>query len=214
MTAPMNDTFTDTATGRNAQQDFARVDIDTPWPAAWLRTFFHDPERLLRLNPFLTIRKIHRTAPDTWEVQGRNDATERDFHITMRRQPLPDGNGYRLLWDGWLKNETRLIIKDSGAGAARIAIIDDYSATPLPERERRKDEVDISIIPWGQYIHAYLHWLHKFGWLPGYMCLMTGPWLRMTPSARRISKWLIFITIAEFIFFLMVFSIFWLEYRN
>ena len=199
--------------------DYARFEIETPFAARWLLDFFADPLRLLRINPFLTLHAVERIAPDRLRLRGRNDALERDFEVTARIERLPDG--WRLLWDGWLKNETRFIVRPpttattadaTDTPGARIILIDDYSATPEAERRQRLDEVDTSTAAWAQHIHAWLHGLHRYRWLPGHRWFMTGPWLNMKPAARRISKWVAFITIAEFVFFLMVFAIFWLEY--
>ncbi len=195
--------------GKERQADFARFEIETPFDAAWLRGFLADPERLLRLNPFYTIREIRRVSPDELRLSLRNDALEREFDLTARVEELP--GGWRLVWDGWLKSETRAQVKGSGKPAV-LVLVDDYSGHDEAQRRERIAEVDISIAPWAQYVHAWMHMLRRFSWVPGFRWFMTGPWLRMTPAARRVSKWIIFITAAEFIFFLMVFSIFWLEY--
>jgi len=202
------------------EADYARFDIETPFDAAWLRAYFADPERLLRLNPFYTIRELQRPSPHELHLRLRNEALDRDFDLVARFEDIPDG--WRLRWDGWLKGETRWRIEEqpsgyassghASSGRARLVLIDDYSARSEAERERRIDEVDTSIAAWAQNIHAWLHMLARFSWLPGFARFMSGPWLRMTPAARRISKWLIAITIAEFALFLMVFTIFRLEH--
>ncbi|HHN67718.1 MAG TPA: hypothetical protein ENK15_06750 [Thermopetrobacter sp.] len=188
--------------------DYARLEIETPFPAPWLKNFFADPERLLRLNPLITFKAVQRATPDRWRLTGRNEANGMDFDVTARI--IRDDGGWRIRWDGWLKNETRLEI--TGHDPARLIIIDDYSATPLAERRRRTAEVDTSLTAWGHAVHRYLRNLRRFAWLPGWRWFMSGPWIAMKPAGRRITVLLFWLTVAEFVLFLMVFAIFYLEY--
>ena len=194
---------------QTGDSDYARLEIETPLPAQQLVKFFSDPLRLLRLNPLITFKEIERQAPDRWRLSGHNEANGREFDVTARL--ITSESGWRILWDGWLKSETRLEI--SGGRRGRLIITDDYSATPLAERRRRTDEVDTSFNAWGQAVHRYLRNLKRFAWLPGWRWFMTGPWINMKPAGRRISVLLFWLTVAEFVFFLMVFAIFWVEYR-
>jgi hypothetical protein len=72
-------------------------------------------------------------------------------------------------------------------------------------------EVDNSILQWGGGIHRYLLQWKRWSWLPGWKPYMQKFWQGMKPSARRISFMLIALTAAEFVIFLFVFIIFWLE---
>ncbi len=193
---------------QSQEGDYARLEIETPYPASWLVRFFSDPERLLRLNPLMTFDVIERRTPDLWRLKGRNEANGQAFDVTAR--VIPRENGWSIHWNGWLKNETRLEIV--GPESGRLILTDDYSATPLEERQRRIDEVDTSFTAWGQAVHRYLNNLKRFAWLPGWRWFMTGPWIKMKPAGRRISVLLFWLTVAEFVFFLMVFTIFTLEY--
>ena len=194
---------------RSQESDYARLEIETPFPVGWLEKFFADPMRLLRLNPLITFKDIERQAPDRWRLSGHNEANGRAFEIVGHL--ISDEHGWHIQWNGWLKNETRLEI--SGGEQGRLIITDDYSATPLDERRRRMDEVDTSFTAWGQAVHRYLRYLKRFAWLPGWRWFMAGPWINMKPSARRISILLFWLTVAEFMLFLMVFTVFWVEYR-
>ncbi len=60
-------------------------------------------------------------------------------------------------------------------------------------------------------LHRYLRRWKRWSWLPGWKFYMRHVWQPMKPMARRISFILIVVTLAEFIVFLLVFAIFWLE---
>jgi len=193
-----------------SDRDFARLEIATPWTPETLRPFVDDVERLLRINPLVVFDRFEREGEDRWHLTGRNLANGRTFDLHMERVPLPDG-GWRLLWKGGLKQATELRIRAAPDGTALLEIVDDYSGVPEAERKARKQEVDTSFLPWGRALHKYLNHWKRWSWIPGWKWYFGGPWLRMTPSARRIVFMLIFITAAEFVLFLFVLLIFKLE---
>ncbi len=195
--------------GKDGGKDQARLEIATPFGRAWLMDFLASPERLLRINPLIEISRLEKTGPRQWRMQGRNLANGRDFDVRFIHEPLPDG--LRLTWDGWLKTFTEARIVDAKEGRAALVIIDDYSGAPEEERKNRIAEVDTSFTPWGQAIWRYLRNWKRWSWLPGYKFAAGRYWLRMKPSARRISFILIVLTAMEFALFLFVLLIFWLE---
>jgi len=198
------------ADGTAAEADFARMEIETPFDADWLRRFLDDPERVLRLNPFMEFSRFEHISADSWRVVGRNLALERDFDATFRREPLPDG-GFRLHWEGLLKTRTEVRIIEGPGGTAKLVVTDDYSGTPEEERRRRMDEVDISFMPWGQATWRYLRNWKRWSWLPGWKWYMGRYWLRMKPAARRISFILLVLFAMETVLVLFVLLILWLE---
>ena len=198
------------ADGTAAEADFARMEIETPFDADWLRRFLDDPERVLRLNPFMEFSRFEHISADSWRVVGRNLALERDFDATFRREPLPDG-GFRLHWEGLLKTRTEVRIIEGPGGTAKLVVTDDYSGTPEEERRRRMDEVDISFMPWGQATWRYLRNWKRWSWLPGWKWYMGRYWLNMKPAARRISFTLLVLFAMETVLVLFVLLILWLE---
>ena len=196
--------------GTAAEADFARMEIETPFDADWLRRFLDDPERILRLNPFMEFSRFEHISAASWRVAGRNLALERDFDATFRREPLPDG-GFRLHWEGLLKTSTEVRIIEGPDGTAKLVVTDDYSGTPEEERRRRMDEVDVSFMPWGQATWRYLRNWKRWSWLPGWKWYMGRYWLNMKPAARRISFILLVLFAMETVLVLFVLLILWLE---
>ncbi len=199
-----------TAAGTSGEADFARMEIETPFDADWLRAFLDDPERILRLNPFMEFSRFERLSADSWRVAGRNLALERDFDATFRHEPLPDG-GFRLHWEGLLKTLTEVRIIEGPDGTAKLVVTDDYSGTPEEERRRRMDEVDVSFMPWGRAMWRYLRNWKRWSWLPGWKWYMGRYWLNMKPAARRISFILLVLFAMETVLVLFVLLILWLE---
>ena len=195
--------------GSGDGEDFARLVIDTPFDAAWLRDFLSDPERVLRINPLMEFSTFERTGERSWRMAGRNLANERDFDVSFLAEPR--GDGMRLVYDGWLKTATEFGIEPGEGEGFRLVITDDYSGVSEAEREQRLDEVDTSFMQWGYAIHKYLGNWKRWSWLPGWKLYMQRFWQRMKPSARRVSFMVIVVTAMEFVLFLFVFAIFWLE---
>ncbi len=191
------------------EDDRARLEVETPFDAAALGRFIADTERLLRINPLMEFHRFERLAEDRWHLEGRNLANGHAFDVTLTRRPLADG-GWRLEWEGWLKQATEIRVLPDG-DRARLEIVDHYGGLPEEERRARLDEVDTSFLHWGHALHRFLRNDRRWGWLPGWRWYMNGPWLRMKPSGRRIAFMLLFITAAEFVLFLFVLLIFRLE---
>lgn len=190
--------------------DFARLEIETPFSRDELVTFVRDPIRILRINPLMEFHKVEPRPPDSWHLEGQNLANGRKFDVIFRHYPLDDG-GWRLEWTGWLKSATELHPEPLSNGRSRLVVIDDYSGSTEEEREARLDEVDNSFTHWGHAIHRYLHNWKRWSWIPGWKWYFNGPWLRMKPSARRISFMLLVITAMEFVLFLFAIVILKLE---
>ncbi len=205
----MTQTTSDTAS--SSAEDYAQITVETPMDAAWLRRFLADPEPLLRLNPYYEFRLFAPIAERRWHLVGHNHANGVDFDVTVTMVPQEDG-GMHLVWDGWLKPVTRIQLETTPQGQTRLVITDDYSSLPETERKARLSEVDSSLLAWGNSLARYLRNWKRFSFLPGYKGFFGRYWLGMTPRARRITTMILIVTVVEFIFFLFVFTIFWLEY--
>jgi hypothetical protein len=116
-----------------------------------------------------------------------------------------------LRYDEGLRSSTSFRVDGEAGGSAKLIVTDDYSASSLAERESRIDEVDKSLVNWGGHLHRYMHLWNRWSWLPGWQFYMRKVWQPMKPMARRITQILLMITLAEFVLFLLVFTIFSLE---
>jgi hypothetical protein len=100
---------------------------------------------------------------------------------------------------------------DTTGGGAKLVITDNYGGTPEADRKKRMDEVDKSPVQWGHGLHRYLRQWKRWSGVVLWRWYMRRVWQPMRPTARRTVFQLLIITALEFIVFLMVFIIFWLE---
>lgn len=197
------------------QGDAAWVTVETGMGADELRRFCQDIERLLRINPAYVFRRWENLGAGVFYWVARNESNAREIDTRLFVEPLPDG--IAVTYASGLKTRTtfRAIPDPTGngdsGGGARLVVTDDYGGTPEAERKRRMDEVDKSLIQWGHALHRYLHQWKRWSGVAPWRWYMRRVWQPMRPIARRIVFLLIIVTALEFIGFLMVFIIFWLE---
>lgn len=193
----------------DAARDAAWVSVEAPFPAHRLQEFLGDPERLFRINPLLEVHNWGKRGSGGIRFEGRNLSNGKAFTTELSIQERKDG-----LWIGYqglLKTSTTFHVEPRGPQASLLTITDDYSGTPEQEREARLDEVDRSLLQWGQDLHRYLQAWRRWSWLPPWRWYMTRVWQPMKPSARRITRWVIWITLGEMAVFLLVLAILVLE---
>ncbi len=190
-------------------EDAAWVTIETPYAAGELRGFLDDVERLYRINSLLIFEDWRQTGATRYRILAQNLSNDRMLDTELDVEIGDDGITVRYS-DG-LKTATRFRVEPQPDGTAKLIITDDYSGTSFDEREARMDEVDKSLVEWGRCLHRYLHQWKKWSWLPGWKFYMRRVWQPMKPMARRICFMLIVVTAVEFVLFLFVFTIFWLE---
>lgn len=191
------------------EQDSAWVSIETPFGGEWLAHFISDISRVFRINSLMIYDEFRQTGPGEYRIKAENLSNDKMIETDLRVEP--DGHDLVVRYSDSLKSATRLHIEEKPDGLANLIITDEYGGTSKAERKTRIDEVDKSLITWGRDIHKYVHQLDKWSWLPGFKWYMGGFWLRMKPRARRICYLLIMITIAEFVMFAMVITVFTLE---
>lgn len=206
--------ITDTCIANSSKQqpDQAWVTIDSHLPVADLLEFCQDIERLLRINPYLEFSHLQQTGEGKLTMQGKNLSNQQsfDYRVNSQHYVNNDEEGYLLTYSSGLKCSTTISIKKQEHGT-QIKILDDYSGISEEERNQRLEEVDKSLPAWGNAIQQYLTAWQKWSRFSLWRWYKQRVWLPMKPSARRISWMLINITALEFVAFLMVFVIFWLE---
>ena len=190
-------------------QDAAWVTIETPFDAAELRAFLDDVERLYRINSLLVFEDWRQISATGYQLRAKNLSNGRLLEVELEVETSGDGIVVRYA-DG-LKTATRFRVEPQSDGPAKLIVTDDYSGSSPEEREERIAEVDKSLGEWGRNLHRYLHQWKKWSWVPGWKFYMRRVWQPMKPMARRICFILIVVTAAEFVLFLFVFAIFWLE---
>ncbi|MAF49177.1 MAG: hypothetical protein QGH73_13595 [Rhodospirillales bacterium] len=190
-------------------EDAAWVTIDTPFGASELRLFLDDVERLYRINSYLVFEEWRQTGANQFRLKAKNQSNGRTVETDLDVEAIDDGILVRYS-DG-LKSSTSFRVRAQAPNLANLIVTDDYSGTPVDQREARIDEVDRSLAHWGKGLHRYLKQWKRWSWLPGWQYYMRRVWQPMKPMARRIVFLLIAITAAEFVVFLFIFAIFWLE---
>lgn len=191
------------------RKDAAWVIIDTPFSSAELRLFLDDVERLYRINSMLVFEEWRETGDQQYLLKARNLSNGTRLETTLDVESTETGITVR--YGEGLRSATSFRVDAPADGNARLIVTDDYSGYSLAERKARIDEVDKGLVPWGGQLHRYLHQWKRWSWLPGWQFYMRRIWQPMSPMARRISFILVIITVAEFLLFLMVVTIFRLE---
>ncbi len=191
------------------RDDAAWVTIKTPFDSASLRLFLDDVERLYRINPMLEFDEWCQDDENRFRLSAKNLSNGRRLETFLTVSGTKDG--LMVHYSDGLRRSTYFQIEDRPDGDANLVVTDDYSGTSIEEREARIDEVDKSLVQWGQALHQYLYRWKRWSRVPGWKFYMRRIWQPMKPMARRISFILIALTTAEFVLFLLFFIIFRLE---
>lgn len=188
-----------------AGEDAAWATIETTFAPAELRAFIGDVERMLRINPLLEIRGLAPVgASSRYRLQARNLANGRDIDVSVAVTARSDG--VVLTYESGLKSATTFSVAPRPGGSL-LTIREDYGGAPPEERARRLDEVDRSLVPWGEALHGYLARWQRWSWCPPWRWYMRRLWLPMRPRQRRIA-WLIWLVSAlELAAFLVVLAL-------
>jgi hypothetical protein len=199
------------STNNPSSDDYARITVDTPFNAGELITFFKDGERLLRINPLYHFERFERLEGDRYRIRLNNHSNGKTLDTEIAIEHA--GSGIVLHYGEGIKSRTEIHIVPGSPenGPAQIVLTDFYDRYSEQENQTRLDDVDRSIEPWGRGLHRYLGLWKRWSWLAPWRWYMTRAWLPMRPMARRIAFFLIVITLAEIVIFLMIFVIFALE---
>jgi hypothetical protein len=198
-----------------AEENAAWATVSLPLPPAGLFHFLQDVERLFRLNPYLKIESW-REEPGPFRPGKRyhldclNEMNGVRSELAVTLEDVTAGQGYSLRYDRGLKRATEVLLEEDGSGT-RLTLKDHYHTPEGADREERLKEVDRSIVPWAASLHGYLLGLDRWSWLPPYRWYKNRVWLGMSPSHRRITRLIVWTTLLEFVVFLFVFAIYWLE---
>ncbi len=189
--------------------DSAWVTIETPFDAKGLSGFLDDAERLFRINSQLEFEDWQSLGDGEHQFTAKNLSNKKT--TTTKFKAVREGDTLTVTYAGGLKTTTTFRLDPKPDGTADLIVTDDYSGTPADERKARMDEVDKSLIQWARDLRLYLLTWKKWSWFPGWKWYMRRVWQPMRPMARRICYLLIMVTLLEFVAFLMIFTIFWLE---
>ncbi len=187
--------------------DAAWVCVQTPLSREELAHICFDVERMLRINPALVFEEWQQQDTQL-RFRGRNQLSDQPLEWQARM--LRQSDQVRIEYAAGLKASTEFRIEPSEQGA-RLWVIEDYNRLDEQERAARKAEADNSLLAWGNALFGYFQAWRRWRWFPPWRWYMRRVWQPMKPAARRISNMIFWISVAEFVAFLMVFTIFWLE---
>lgn len=203
----------------------ASAEHGAPANAAWAKaalplspqgtfTFLADIERLFRLNPHLDISAWHEEpgTPRRCTFSAFNETNGCRYEVTVGMENVRENRGMTLVYDRGLKASTEFRIEPAGNGSS-LTITEHYH--PVADRnDERLKEVDRSLVPWLAAIRGHIAGLARYGWLPGYRWWAGRFMPGMPPRQRRIVRMIVWISLLEFVVFLFVAAVFWLETRG
>lgn len=201
-----------------AHENAAWAVAQIPLPPRQLFEFLAGIERLFRLNPYLEIADWQSNSDtSSYRLRVLNEMNgfrgDISFHVEAIHADSRWGanSGYRLVYDSGLKQSTELVIKAEDGGS-RLTITERYQPVQDESDERLK-EVDRSLVPWAAALRNHLRDMARFSALPGYRWWKERFMLGISPRQRRIVRLIVWISVLEFVVFLFVAAIFWLEAR-
>jgi hypothetical protein len=179
---------------RSRLTDAAWVLVESELEPAALAAFCQDVERLFRANPLLEVKTWRAAGADCFDVVLKNLSTA--FELGTRLRIDRAASAVTVHYASGLKRRTRFEIEAMPRGS-RLTIIDDYSGVTPDDARARSAEVDRSLTVWGHALHAFLKNEKRWGRYALWRWWSRQVWLRMTPSARRITYMLLAITAVE-----------------
>lgn len=193
-------------------QDIAWVEIKIPFNIKWLKKFIKDLERLYKINSLMEFKHWQKTAKNTYTIKGKNLSNNQIFSnsITIEKK----NNKTIINYKSGIKLITIIEVKAVDEDNSILKIVDDYGKLANSKKQQRLNEVDKSLNAWANDIFKYCYAWKRYAKIPLWQWYMTKVWQPMKPSSRRITKMIIIVTVLEFIVFLFVFTIFWLENFN
>ena len=195
-----------------AQEDIARAETQVPVDADAMFGFVSDIERLLRLNPHLAI-ETWRHLPDGICFAALNEMTGRRIETVIRVEATQATHSIVLRYANGLKRATKLMVESGEGKGCRLVVTEHYPVI-ADARDPRVAEVDRSLIPWVNAIRSHLLGGERWGWLPGYAWWAGRFMPGMLPRQRRIVRMIVWVSVLEFVAFLLVAAIFWAEQRG
>jgi len=207
-------------TGAAAQpgEDAAWISVELPISRRDAYAFILQTELLFRLNPYLVVKTWQEDAPGKIYpgkkiyLDSLNEMNGIEQQVNISVTDVQPESSYTLSYDRGLKQSTVFTLETIAPDNCRLTVKERYpSELSVAERQARLNEVDKSLVPWGAAILGYIKRRKRWGWLPFYRRLQDSFWFGMVPRHRRIARLLIWITVLEFVVFLFVFVIYWLE---
>lgn len=183
-----------------AHEDAAWVRIETLMPAADLRIFIDDVERLYRINPLLEIAAFEPAGENRYRLIARNHSNDAALDVALAVRATE--SAIDVAYDSGLKAATHFRVEAAPRGSY-LFVTDVYGGVSPDDRRARAGEVDLSLNAWGRALYSYLHAWARWRWFAPWRWYMRRVWQPMKPSARRI-VWMIWVISAFEMFAIVV----------
>lgn len=195
-----------------AVDNSAWVTLEIPVAPAALMRVLNNIERLFRLNPYLDIKQWEGRAAGIFHFEALNEmnGVVYDLDVTLETQLE---RRLLLRYSQGLKEALEVSVEATTDPYKSILTLREYyhKAEQALNQEQLK-EIDHSLIPWGNTIRTYAQGMQRWHWCWPYRWYREKFWLVMRPTHRRIARMLLWVTVLEFIVFLFIFIIYWLEW--
>ncbi len=142
---------------------------------------------------------------------GRAQRDDRATHRTaVRVETIRATRTIVLSYEADFKRATKLTVEDGDDHGSRLVVTEHYPVIG-DDKDPRVAEVDRSLIPWVDAIRRHLLGRERWGWLPGWRWWNERFLPGMVLRQRRIVRMIVWVSLIEFVVFLFVAAIFWLE---
>lgn len=192
----------DRAPSLAASEDSARAETLLPLPFAEVAAAFDDLEAAFRLNPHLEVREWMRLA-DGFYLGAVNElgARELSSEAKVTRTGAASALRLRIDWTHGLKQATEVEIV-AEPGGTRLTVLDFYPQIQ-DHADPRLVDVDRTLVPWVAAIRRHLLARRRWRWVPGWHWWNERLLPGMAPRARRIVRLLVWISLIEFLVFVV-----------
>ncbi len=211
----MNPSGTNTVTDAppTDSDDAAWASIATPLTVEKLTVFCkEDPERLLRINPFIEVKKWEERGDGGYRYSFKNSSQEKPFELDLDLRGEQHEDGLTIHYSKGLKQSTQFKVEPDPHGS-KLTIIENYASPDEQEREANMDEVDKSLTAWAKDLQFYLIRWNRWSRLAPWRWYMNRVWQPMKPSGRRITYMLLWISLVEVGLIALGIGIYFAEYR-
>lgn len=195
------------------QDNSAWVTLEIPASPAELFVFLQNIERLFRLNPYLDIKQWQESAAGRrFRLQALNEMNGVSYDLDIHIEANEPNSSLMLRYGQGLKDALEITLQGADSPDKSILTLREHYHQPTAgQREQQLKEIDHSLIPWGNAIRLYVRGLRRWAWFWPYRWYREKFWLGMRPTHRRIARMIGWVTLLEFVVFLFVFVIYWLE---
>jgi hypothetical protein len=196
----------------SATENKAWAEFKTPFSKSILIDFCRDIEQLFRINPYVEIINWEKLNSNDYSIELINHSQEPAFVLKTDMHVLETSNGLIINYVSGIKTNTQIQIEEIPEGS-KLTITDHYSLKKTGLQQDDLKKVDKSLTKWAEEIQIFLiQWKH-WAWLLPWKYYKQYIWIRMKPSARRVSYMLIIISLIEICLIGLGTIIYFLEFR-